>query len=126
VIDEDESDEGIDGAVVSGMTANVAVTVVFDVMDTVHVPVPEHPPPDQPENDEPDVGVAVRVILVPVVTVDEQVEPQEIPVPDTVPDPAPVLAVVRVYVAVTFETVIDIEEEMVELPAKSRAVAVSV
>ena len=45
----------------------VAVMVVFAVMDTVHVPVPVQPPPDQPENVEPASGVAVRVTEVPLV-----------------------------------------------------------
>jgi hypothetical protein len=38
---------------------------VFAVTVVVQVPVPEHPPPDQPAKVEPDVGDAVRVIDVP-------------------------------------------------------------
>ena len=52
---------------------------------TVHVPVPEHPPPDQPINVEPVVGEAVRVVTLPWLVVSEQSEPQLIPVPVTVP-----------------------------------------
>jgi hypothetical protein len=42
-----------------------AVAVVAAVIDTVHWPVPVHPPPDQPMNNEPAAGLAVRVTLVP-------------------------------------------------------------
>ena len=44
---------------------NVAVTVVSPPMVTMHVPVPEQPPPDQPENVEPVAAVAVNVTVVP-------------------------------------------------------------
>jgi len=44
---------------------NVAVTVTFDVIDTTHVPVPEHPPPDQPANVDPDAADADNVTDVP-------------------------------------------------------------
>jgi len=43
----------------------VAVTDVSAAIVTVHVPVPVHPPPDQPANVEPASGVAVNVIVVP-------------------------------------------------------------
>jgi len=43
----------------------VAVTVVAAVIGTVHVPVPEHPPPDQPVNVELASAMAVSVTLVP-------------------------------------------------------------
>jgi hypothetical protein len=46
-------------------TAKVAVTVVAAVIVTVHVPVPEQPPPLQPVNVEPLAGDAVSVTLVP-------------------------------------------------------------
>jgi len=39
----------------------VAVTVMFAVMVTVHVPVPEQPPPLHPAKLEPAAGEAVRV-----------------------------------------------------------------
>ena len=45
-------------------SVNVAVTVVAAVMVTVHGPAPEQPPPDQPVNVEPVVGVAVSVTTV--------------------------------------------------------------
>ena len=75
-----------------------AVTVVFVESVTVHVPIPEQFPPDQPENVEPEAGVAVRVIVLPFAAVWVQVLPQLMVPPVIVPDPAPVFAVVRVYV----------------------------
>ena len=39
----------------------VAVTDVAAVIDTVQVPVPEHPLPDQPEKVDPLVAEAVKV-----------------------------------------------------------------
>ena len=45
--------------------AKVAVTFLAAVMDTVHVPVSEHPPPVQPAKTEPVSGVAVSVTEVP-------------------------------------------------------------
>ena len=47
------------------LAANVAVTLVAAVIATVHVPVPLHPPPDQPANDEPAAGDAVSMTTVP-------------------------------------------------------------
>jgi hypothetical protein len=76
--------------------ANVAVTLLFAVMETVHEVVPVHAP-DQPENVYPVWGVAVRVTEVPDVYVSAQSVPQEMPVPEMVPPP--VTPVVRVYVA---------------------------
>ena len=43
----------------------VAVTDVAAVIVTVQVPVPEHPPPDQPEKVDPLVAEAVKVTDVP-------------------------------------------------------------
>jgi hypothetical protein len=74
----------------------VAVTVVLEFKVTVHVPVPEHPPLDQPAKIEPLLAEAVKVMLVPELVVSEQSEPQEIPVPVTVPEPVPDLETVRV------------------------------
>jgi len=77
----------------------VAVTEVAAVIETTHVPVPEHPPPDQPVNVEPVEGVAVRVTEVPKVKVVEHVAPQVIPagLELTEPEPVPVVATVRVW-----------------------------
>jgi hypothetical protein len=48
-------------------SAKVAVTVVAALRVTLHVPVPEQLPPDQPEKVEPAAGVAVSVTAVPLV-----------------------------------------------------------
>ena len=49
-----------------GAGTKLAVTEVAAVMVTVQVPVPEQPPPLQPPNTEAaEVGVAVRVTMVP-------------------------------------------------------------
>ena len=47
------------------MELNVAVTVVADLIITVQVLVPEHPPPDQPAKVEVAVAAAVRMTEVP-------------------------------------------------------------
>ena len=47
------------------LVAELADTEVAAVTDTTQVPVPEQPPPDQPVNVEPVVGVAVSVTDVP-------------------------------------------------------------
>ena len=44
---------------------NVAVTLCAELIAIVQVPVPEHPPPDQPANVEPEAAVAVSVTDVP-------------------------------------------------------------
>ena len=41
--------------------ANVAVIAVSVVIDTAHVPVPMHPPPNQPVKIDPVDGAAVSV-----------------------------------------------------------------
>ena len=71
-------------------TVNVAVTV--EPVETEQLPVPVHAP-DQPVNEEPAPGDAVRVTRVPEVKEAEQVAPQEIPAGDevTVPVPEPAL-----------------------------------
>ena len=53
----------IDPAMRSGMgeVVKVAVTLLFAVINTVQVPVPEQPPPLHPANVEPALGVAVSV-----------------------------------------------------------------
>jgi hypothetical protein len=48
-----------------GSRVKVAVTAVAVERDREQVPVPEHPPPLQPENVEPGSGLAVRVTAVP-------------------------------------------------------------
>jgi hypothetical protein len=74
--------------------------VVAALSVTVHVPVPEHPPPFQPVKVEPAAGVAVKVTAVPLANAAEQVAPQEIPAGllVTVPAPVPLLLTVSVTV----------------------------
>jgi hypothetical protein len=66
------------GNVVAVANANVAVIVVALVAVTVHAPVPEQPPPDQPENTEPPAAVAVRTTELPDGNVAEHVVPHVI------------------------------------------------
>jgi hypothetical protein len=71
---------------------NVDVTVVATVIDTVHVPVLEQPPPDQPANVEVGSVAAVSVTLVPWLYVSAQSVPQLIPAGMLVTVPVPVPA----------------------------------
>jgi hypothetical protein len=70
---------------------NVAVTSILALTVTLHVPVPEQPPPLQPENTEPLAATAVSVTLVPLVKLAEQALPQSMAAGllVTVPLPAP-------------------------------------
>ena len=70
---------------------NRAVTVVAAVSVSVHVPVPEQPPPDQPANTEPGAGFAVSVTSVFSSSSAEHVAPQSIPAgeEETMPLPFP-------------------------------------
>ena len=88
--------ERLAGTVGAWVSLNVAVTVTLEFTVTVQFPVPEQPPPDQPEKIETVAGDAVRVIDVPELTVSVQSESQKIPVPVTVPEPVPDLDTVRV------------------------------
>ncbi|PYN89528.1 MAG: hypothetical protein DMD87_05315 [Candidatus Rokuibacteriota bacterium] len=74
------------------------MTVVSAPSVTVHVPVPEQPPPLQPVKREPAAGTAVSVTAVPLVKVAAQVAPQEIPAGTlvTMPLPAPLALTVSV------------------------------
>lgn len=76
---------------VGGTVLNVAVTDVFAISVTSHVPVPEHPPPVQPAKVDPADAEAVSVTMVPPEKFAEQVAPQLIPtgLEVTVPDPVP-------------------------------------
>jgi hypothetical protein len=63
-----------------GETAvNVALTDSAELIDTLQVPVPEQPLPDQPSNIAPDAGEAVKVTTAPCEKLDVQVPGQEIP-----------------------------------------------
>jgi hypothetical protein len=68
------------------MSLKVAVRVVLPFKVRVQLPVPEHPPPDQPAKEEPVPGEAVAVIWVP-----EGYEPA----PVTVPAPVPAVVMAR-------------------------------
>ena len=80
-----------------GIMVNVAVTFCAAFMVTVHVPVPLHPPPDQPVKVEVASGVAARVTNVPLLYEEEQVEPQVMPdgLLVTVPVPVPAFVTAR-------------------------------
>jgi hypothetical protein len=69
---------------------NVATTETAAFTVTTHAPVPLHPPPDQPEKNEPVVGDAVNVTLVPARCTSEQSAPQLIPAGELVIVPVPV------------------------------------
>ena len=77
------------------MLAKVAVTAWSELIVTVHVPVPQHPPPDQPVKLEPDPGEAVSVTTAPDAKLCEQTLGQAIPPPETLPEPAPARLTVR-------------------------------
>ena len=70
------------------------MTSVSAFKATVQVPVPEHPPPDQPEKTDPNDAVAVRTTLLPPAYASVQSEPQLIPAGllETVPAPVPVFS----------------------------------
>ena len=78
----------------------VAVTDLAASTVTAQVPVPEHPPPDQPAKVEIASGVAVSITTVPESKDAEQAAPQEIPAGAelTVPPPVPAFATVSVWV----------------------------
>jgi hypothetical protein len=81
---------------VSG-AVKIAFTVLIALIVTVQVPVPLQAP-DQPVKVLPEVGVAVREIIVFNATLVEQLDPQEIDPPEleTVPVPVPDLVTKRV------------------------------
>src|SRR5438093_11176423 len=69
----------------------VAVTVVAAETETTHDPVPEHPPPLQPDRKSVVEGEAVSVTAVPLVKLAAQVAPQVMPAGELVTVPLPVL-----------------------------------
>jgi len=75
---------------------NVAVTVLFALIDMVHEILFSASHPVQLPNVDPAAGAAVSVIAVPLATVSVQSVPQLMPVPVTVPDPVPFFATVSV------------------------------
>ena len=79
------------------VAVNVAVTDWAALIVTVQVAAVPVQPLDQPPNVEPEAAAAVRVTVVPLAMLAEQVDPQLMPpVEDvTVPVPVPVLVTVR-------------------------------
>jgi len=80
---------------VTGAGAKAPFTIVADVSITTQVPVPEHPPPDQPVNTQPVAGVAEIETLVPDAKVAEHVLPQLIPAGELATEPLPVRVTVN-------------------------------
>src|SRR5271170_913359 len=80
------------GQEVAPVRVNVAVTVCAAFMVTLHVPVPEQPPPDQPANEEPELASAVSVTSCPMLKLAPHVGWQAMPagVLITVPPPFPI------------------------------------
>lgn len=95
---------------VGGTILNDAVTSSFALIAITQVPVPEHPPPLQPANVEPDEGLALSVTFVPGAYLLEHVPGHEIPAGLllTLPEPDPPTATVsegsKSNVAVTLES----------------------
>jgi hypothetical protein len=77
-----------------GIAVNVAVTFLAELIATVQLPVPLHPPPDQPANRDPEAGLAANVMFCPRGSGFEHVPGQEMPPPLTRPLPVPEMEVV--------------------------------
>ena len=86
-----------------GGVGKVAVTDLSSLITTVHVPVPVHPPPDQPPKMAPFGAVAVSTTVVFVSNSAEHSEPQLMPEEalETTPPVAPVFIMLRVRIFVT-------------------------
>ena len=100
---------------------NVAVQPMLPVIVTVPAVVQL---PDQPANVEPDAGIAVKVMAVPLFSVVEQVLPQLIPVGllVTVPVPVPARLTVSMYVLISLNTAVQVMLAfMVTLPSLQSA-----
>src|SRR5207247_4071040 len=69
--------------------AKVAVTVCAAFTVTMQVPVPEQPPPLQPEKVQPAAGAAVQVTEMPLANAAAQVGPQAPPAGELVTVPVP-------------------------------------
>src|SRR5688572_19660665 len=76
--------------------AKVAVTARAAVIESWHVPVPEQPSPDHPENSEPAGAVAGSVTVAPGSNRVAQTAPQSMPagLDVTVPEPVPAFVTV--------------------------------
>jgi hypothetical protein len=79
----------------TGVAAKVAVTDFCAVIVTVQVDLPLQPAPDQPENVDAALAVAVSTTFRPFDSTTEQVLGQEMPPPATRPVPLPASATVR-------------------------------
>ena len=76
-------------ALIPALVLNVAVTEVLLDSVTLHVPVPEQPPPLHPPKVDPEFAVAVSVTAVPLAKLAEHVEPQLMPAGELLTDPLP-------------------------------------
>ena len=76
--------------------------VLLEVTLTVQLEPEEESQPDQLTKEQSDAAVAVRMTEVPLATVTEQVLPQSMPPPVTVPQPEPAFATVSVWFGATF------------------------
>src|SRR5258705_12098577 len=65
-------------------------------MVTAQLPVPLHPPPDQPANEDPAAGVAVSMSSLASSNSPQQAAPQSMPAGDDCTDPPPVPALATV------------------------------
>jgi hypothetical protein len=97
IVPEPEPDLAALSSYMELIRLKVAVTAISASIVTEHVPVPEHPPPDQPAKMESGSGWAVRVIRLPWENASEQSLPQLMPVGllVIVPEPEPDLAALR-------------------------------
>jgi hypothetical protein len=82
-------------------SVKVAVTLVFEARVTLHVPLPEQPPPDQPVNVDSPSGSALSVTMAPSSNSSLHFTPQSMPLGElvTVPPPDPSLETVSVRFA---------------------------
>lgn len=77
-------------AAIGSSALKLAATAVLAPSATVQVPFPEHPPPDQPANEDSVFGIAVSRTGISFVNTAEQVVPQEIPAGVLLTRPIPV------------------------------------
>jgi hypothetical protein len=91
-----------------GISVKVAVTLCAAFIATTQVPVPPHPPPDQPPKVDMAFGAAVNVTCIPCSKLAEQAGPQLIPegLLITVPVPLPVVATDSMKLGITVKVAV--------------------